>query len=153
MIFTATGKILSHVFLARGRVRAPLLSAAAGVAVYAGLGEFTASRFGYPGLAVLQSAGMGLSLVFIVAALLRSLGRPRGEKVIPSLAGILLAGIAAALTLFFGSPLLPSPAEPILLRLLLLGVLSAIALSIYAGTLALLRNPHLAHLLRSLSSP
>ena len=146
----AVGRVLTQAYLARRKTLVPLLTAFAGVALYAGLGGPVADHYGYRGLAVLLGASAGLTSLLTAAFLVRSLGLPRGEGLLRSLAGILLAGAVAAGALALMAPIAGGRGQPIVLRLLMLAVSAGGAGVIYLGVLAVTKNALLGDVIRSL---
>jgi putative peptidoglycan lipid II flippase len=149
-VFGTVGTILVHAFLARGKVGAPLLTALVGIVIYTALGAPVAGRWGFKGLALLQSGALGVTLLLILGLLLRDLGPPRGERVPRTLLDLGIAGGACFAVLFFSRDLLSIPGSGLLTRIVLLAALAAAAAAVYLGALSLLRNRHLAEVLRGL---
>jgi len=149
-LFASAGKVLVHVFLARGRTRVPLLAAAAGVVVYVGFAPTLTERHGHLGLAALQSAAVGVSVVLAVAMLLKGYGRPAGTGVFRSAAEIAAAGAATAGILWLTRGIVPDRNQPLLSTVAVLLVTAGAAGGLYLGLLAVVRNSTLADVLRSL---
>jgi putative peptidoglycan lipid II flippase len=150
-LLAAAGRVLNHAFLALRKVTVPVLTAVAGLAIYAALGPTATKTAGYEGLALLASIGVGLTAILTALALLVVLGRPKGEAILPTLLHMTVAGAASGGLLFLARDLIPPAPTPLLLRILVLGVVSASGLGVYLGILAVFKNPHLAQVLRSLA--
>jgi putative peptidoglycan lipid II flippase len=151
-ILASAGKVLVHVFLARGRTLVPLLAALAGVAAYVAAAPAATERYGFRGLAGLQTIAVGISIAIATAVLLKSLGRPKGEGLLLSMLQILVAGAATAAALLATRAMIPGRHEPALIRAAVLLVTALAAGGVYLGVLAVFRNRTLAALIRGLTS-
>jgi putative peptidoglycan lipid II flippase len=151
-ILASAGKVLVHVFLARGRTLLPLLAALAGVAAYFAAAPAAIESHGYRGLAALQTIAVGVSVTIALIALLVTLGPPKGEGLLRSTLEIVVAGAVAAAALWFTREMVPTRHEPALVRLAVLLVTALAAAGLYLGVLAILRNRTLASLIRGLTS-
>jgi putative peptidoglycan lipid II flippase len=150
-VCASAGKVLVHVFLARGRPLVPLLSAAAGAIVYVALAPALTKAYGHLGLAGLQSAAVGVSVGIAIAVLLVSYGRPKGTGVFRSALEITVAGAATAGVLWLTRGIVPGRNQSLAATLAVLLVTAGAAGGLYLGLLAIVRNATLAELIRSVA--
>jgi putative peptidoglycan lipid II flippase len=150
-VFASAGKVLVHVFLARGRTLVPVLAAAAGLIVYVGFAPALAAEYGHLGLAGLQSGAVGVSVGLAIAVLLLSYGRPKGTGVFRSAFEITLAAAATAGVLWLTRGIVPGRNQPLAATLAVLLVTAAAGGGLYLGLLAIVRNVTLAEVIRSVA--